>query len=103
MTVPRVGLVLGAGGAAGRAFHVGALAALEEVAGFDARTAEVVVGTSAGSIVGALLRAGLSARDYCAWTAGEPVGEEARSLLGRRAADPPRVPFPRGAWRPAAP
>jgi NTE family protein len=103
MSAPRVGLVLGAGGAAGRAFHVGALAALEEVAGLDAREVEVVVGTSAGSIVGALLRAGLSARDYCAWTVGEPIGEEASRILGRRAADPPRADFPRGAWRPAAP
>jgi NTE family protein len=59
----RIGLVLGAGGVAGGAWHAGALAALASVAGWDARTAEVIVGTSAGSIAGAGLRSGLSADD----------------------------------------
>ena len=58
---PRIGLVLGAGGVAGGAFHAGVLAALEEATGWDPRTAAVVVGTSAGSITGATLRAGLPA------------------------------------------
>ena len=57
--MPRLGLVLGAGGTAGQAFHAGVLAALAE-AGWDARSAEVVVGTSAGSIAAAMLRAGIS-------------------------------------------
>jgi NTE family protein len=100
-----VGLVLGAGGAVGRAFHVGALAALQEAAGWDAREARVVVGTSAGAIVGALLRAGMSARDYCAWTAGEPVSDEAAAILrsfgGRTLPPTPRQAPAR--WRPAAP
>ena len=52
----RVGLVLGAGGVTGEAFHRGVLRALHEAAGFDARDAEVIVGTSAGSLVGASLR-----------------------------------------------
>ena len=55
-----VGLVLGAGGVVGGAYHAGALAALAETAGWDARDAEVIVGTSAGSIAAAALRAGLS-------------------------------------------
>jgi NTE family protein len=100
-----IGLVLGAGGAAGRAFHVGALAAIQDAAGWDAREAQLVVGTSAGSIVGALLRAGVSARDYCAWTAGEPVSEEAAGIL-RRVGGKQLPPTPRQApprWRPAAP
>jgi NTE family protein len=100
-----VGLVLGAGGAVGRAFHVGALAALEDAAGWDAREAQVVVGTSAGSIVAAVLRAGVGARDYCAWTAGEPVADEAVGLLrrfGGRALPPTARQAPRR-WRPAAP
>jgi NTE family protein len=58
----RIGLVLGAGGVTGEAFHRGVLAGLADVTGFDARTAEVVVGTSAGSLVAASLRcAGLGA------------------------------------------
>lgn len=49
------GLVLGAGGSAGEAFHRGVLRAMTDF-GLDARRAEVVVGTSAGSIVAATVR-----------------------------------------------
>jgi NTE family protein len=49
-------LVLGGGGIAGYSFHAGALAALEARTGWDPRTAEVILGTSAGSSVGAVLR-----------------------------------------------
>lgn len=59
----RVGLVLGAGGVVGHAWHAGVLEALREGRGWDARTAEVVVGTSAGSVVGALLRGGRGSGD----------------------------------------
>lgn len=52
----RVGLVLSGGGVVGYAFHVAVLAALEAATGFDPRTAEVVVGTSAGAIAGAAVR-----------------------------------------------
>src|SRR4051795_5039397 len=52
--VTRIGLVLGAGGVTGDAFHRGLLRALSEV-GYDARSADVIVGTSAGSMVGAFL------------------------------------------------
>jgi len=51
----RIGLVLGAGGVTGDAFHRGVIRALHE-AGFDARTAVLIAGTSAGSMVGAFLR-----------------------------------------------
>jgi NTE family protein len=56
--VTRIGHVLGAGGVTGEAFHRGVLRALQDGAGYDARTAEVVVGTSAGSLVAASLRCG---------------------------------------------
>lgn len=52
---PRFGVVLGAGGMPGEAFHRGVLRALRE-AGVDPRTADTVVGTSAGSLVAASLR-----------------------------------------------
>jgi NTE family protein len=54
----RIGLVLGAGGLVGAAFHEGVLRALSETTGWDPRSAAVIVGTSAGSHVGAALRAG---------------------------------------------
>src|SRR3954454_4144910 len=53
--VSRIGLVLGAGGLTGDAFHRGVLRALAD-RGYDARAADLVVGTSAGSMVGAFLR-----------------------------------------------
>lgn len=55
----RRGLVLGAGGVLGAAWTIGALCALQEVEGFDPRTAEGLLGTSAGSVLAALLGAGL--------------------------------------------
>ncbi len=100
----KVGLVLGAGGNVGRAFHAGVLAALHEVMGWDARTADVIVGTSAGSLDGALLRAGLSPRDYVAHTIGEPISSHAADLL-RHAPAPVggrSIPWS-GGWRPSAP
>jgi NTE family protein len=76
----RIGLVLGAGGPVGHAFHSGVIHALERVAGWDARDAEIVVGTSAGAQVGALLRAGLSGHDLAARASGEPLSSEAQSI-----------------------
>lgn len=80
MEAPRVGLVLGSGGIAGTAFHAGVLTALAE-AGWDARTAEVIVGTSAGSTSAALLRAGFPPRDYLARVSGTPMSEEGSRVL----------------------
>jgi NTE family protein len=76
----RTAVVLGAGGFTGQAFHVGALCALEEVAGFDARRADVLVGTSAGSLVAAGLAGGLTACDLAAELQGEELSEEGRLL-----------------------
>jgi NTE family protein len=59
----RVGLVLGGGGVVGLAYHAAALAAIEHDLGWDPRTADVIVGTSAGALVGALLRVGVPASD----------------------------------------
>ena len=81
--MPRIGLVLGAGGEVGHGFHAGVLAALAETTGWDARTADVVVGTSAGSIVGALLRAGLAPSDLAARATGDAVSEDGRRVFAR--------------------
>ena len=69
----RVGLVLGGGGVVGQAYHSGVLAVLQNDLGFDARTADLIVGTSAGSITGALLRLGISAENLAAWTVKAPL------------------------------
>src|SRR4051794_24014559 len=79
----RIGLVLGAGGATGHAFHAGVLSALAERTGWDPRTADVIVGTSAGSGVAAMLRVGLPASDMAARASGQPVSAEAARLVSR--------------------
>src|SRR6478672_8441398 len=76
----QVGLVLGAGGLVGHAYHAGTLRGLAEH-GWDARRAAIVVGTSAGSGVGALLRAGLSPRDLAARVLGEPLSAEGARIV----------------------
>lgn len=57
---PRRGLVLGGGGVLGAAWMIGALSALADAYEWDPRDAEVVVGTSAGSVLAAMLGCGLS-------------------------------------------
>jgi NTE family protein len=65
---------MGAGGPVGHAFHAGVLRALADGCGWDARSADLVVGTSAGAVSGALLRAGLSGHDqYAAVSGGSPL------------------------------
>ena len=58
------GLVLGAGGTPGYHWNVGVLDALADATGFDPRRADVLVGTSAGSLVASSLRAGVSAARF---------------------------------------
>lgn len=90
----RVGLVLGGGGVVGQAYHAGVLAVLQHDTGFDARTADVVVGTSAGSITGTLLRAGVSPEDLAAWTVKAPLSGEGDVLATLAATDVPELaPF----------
>ncbi len=89
----RTAVVLGAGGLTGHAFHVGTLRALQERTGFDARDADVLVGTSAGSYVAASLAAGLSASDQAASLTGEPLSAAGR-LLRARLADLPALDAP---------
>ena len=93
--------MLGAGGMTGGAFHAGVLSALAEVTGWEPRAAEIVVGTSAGSLTGAVLRAGLSAGDLRNRALGRPLSAEGRRLTARLA-PPPAAGFrlrpePRGA------
>ena len=59
----RRGLVLGGGGVLGAAWMVGALQALQDETGVDVRDFDSFVGTSAGSILVALLGAGVSVGD----------------------------------------
>lgn len=64
----------------GQAYHAGVLAALEHDCGWDPRSADVIVGTSAGSITGTLLRTGVPASELAAWTVRAPLSAEGMVL-----------------------
>lgn len=65
MNKRRRALVLGAGGYLGAAWSLGALSAMRDVLGWEVGESDLVVGTSAGAVLAALLRAGRSVRDLC--------------------------------------
>lgn len=73
-TSPRIGVVLGAGGVLGAAWMTGALAAVQARLGFPLGDLDVVVGTSAGSVVAAALHCGISVDAMVAYQRGTPTG-----------------------------
>jgi NTE family protein len=75
----RRALVLGGGGVTGIAWETGLLAGLAE-AGIDLASADVVVGTSAGSVVGAQITSGPALKDLYATQLVEPAGEIAAKM-----------------------
>lgn len=56
----RRALVIGCGGVLGGAWSIATLAALQEQLSWDARSAEILIGTSSGAVLSALLGAGVS-------------------------------------------
>jgi NTE family protein len=85
----KVGLVLGAGGIAGFAYLTTALSVLQQLTGWDPRSADVIVGTSAGSNMGGFLRGGTpigkSLDDIMTLPANPRSMERLRELSGREA------------------
>ncbi len=65
----KLGLVLGGGGLIGMGYHAGVIKALEDW-GVDVSTADVIVGTSAGSIIASYLAAGWAPGDFYAYAQG---------------------------------
>ncbi len=100
----RVTIALGAGGPVGHAFHAGALSALADVLSWDPRRAHLLLGTSAGAQVGALLRAGMSASDLLARVSGGALSPEGAAIAqhftrpSHRQSEPDARPY-----RPASP
>lgn len=70
----RAALVLAGGGISGAGWEMGMLAGLAEV-GVDLTTADVIIGTSAGSVVGAQITSGMALEELYARQLREPVGE----------------------------
>src|SRR3954468_9284426 len=108
-----VGLVLGAGGVVGASWLIGALEALESETGWRAADAERIVGTSAGSVIGAIPAAGIDPAYMSAYVTGgslEAFAEaehRAERVAERAAGGDYRVqlalpPIGPGSWRLAA-
>jgi NTE family protein len=81
------GLVLGGGGLVGMAYHAGVLKALDEE-GLDVAGADVIVGTSAGSVIASYLASGWDMGDFYAYAQGahpdaESDPDEQRREVGR--------------------
>jgi NTE family protein len=110
----RVGLVLGAGGVIGGSWLMGALEALEAETGWRASDADVIVGTSAGAVIGALAAAGIRPEYMSAYAAGHTLDDVADAELraasvaaARASAGDYRIewgfpPIGPGSWRLAA-
>lgn len=107
-------MLLGGGGVVGQAYHSAVLAVLQHDHGFDARAADMIVGTSAGSITGTLLRLGVSPEDLAAWTVKAPLSGDDDVLRRMSTTEatplapfnplhmlrrPPRLPGPHLAYR----
>ncbi len=76
----RTGLVLGAGGILGSAWMAGALPAVQERVGRPLGELDLVLGTSAGSVLGAALRCGMSVEELLAHQRGATPAEIADDL-----------------------
>lgn len=72
------------------AYHAAVLSGIVEVTGWDARQADVVVGTSAGAMSGAELRAGFAPADLAARRSKGQLGSSLTARL-RRSGPPPVV------------
>ena len=82
MSNGRTALVLGGGGITGIAWEIGVVTGLAD-AGVDLRTADLVVGTSAGSVVGTQLRSALDVHELFDQQLAPPVETGPPAMMGR--------------------
>ena len=91
---PRIGLALGAGGVLGAAWATGALAVLQHRVPVPVGDFEVIVGTSAGSVLAAALRCGLTVDEIVTYQQEGPSGP-LRALGSPDLGYGPLPPWPR--------
>ncbi|WP_134732609.1 patatin-like phospholipase family protein [Amycolatopsis nivea] len=87
-------LVLGCGGTLGFAWTAAALAAVEDQLGWDARDADVLVGTSAGAEMAAFLASGIGVGEIMAALLGEPADDRVVHHLAQHPGKLPPLPTP---------
>ena len=96
----RVGLVLGAGGVVGAAWMTGALSAVQDRLPRAINDIDLIVGTSAGSVLAAALRCGVGLDEMIALQRGDEV----RWLREAGVGDLDEGPLPpRPQWRAGRP
>jgi NTE family protein len=89
----RTGLALGAGGILGGAWLAGTLAALAGATGWNPALAELVLGTSAGSVFAALTAGGVAAGRLLPPAAADLAAREGWPLAELAAGEPDRAPW----------
>jgi NTE family protein len=99
----RIGLVLGAGGILGSAWTAGALANLAARIDRPLGELDLILGTSAGSVLGAALRCGMTVDELVAHQRGVPPAEIAPDLDGRDLPDMRTIERESGDGRPPLP
>lgn len=92
MQAKRIGLALGAGGVLGGAWLAGALTALRAATGWDPAAAQVMLGTSAGSVFAGLLAGGVAASRLLPVAPAAAMPEDRWVLAGLAAEEVYRVP-----------
>jgi NTE family protein len=92
---PRRALVLGAGGVLGAAWMTGALSVAQDLLAAPLGDVDLMLGTSAGSVLVAALRCGVSIDEMVAHQRGEPIGAlaEIGEVNGGPWPRPPRLKF----------
>ncbi len=95
--------MLGAGGVLGAAWMTGALVRLQERLPGPVADADLIVGTSAGSVLAAALRCRASLAEITAWQRGNATGELSESaVLAAQDGPLPPLPYPRPGSLPLA-
>ena len=104
----RSGLVIGAGAALGGAWALGALQALADAEGYEAARADAVVGTSAGSVLAAMIGSRVPMDDMVRRLSGHHGGLEGTGPVNALDVEPDHVraslgTIPRPRMLPASP